>query len=394
MNSQTKTPLSIGLLLLLLLGSFYSPLAQSHAGRENYVWVNVETNHISGRFEVNRLDLKKKLGVDLEVDDALLLDEVKRTAPEVQAYLLDNFTLSFNGEQQDIEFLEPSVFQDTGRFVQYHYRVEGVPEDDMVHIRDTIFLEEAYLKNDPLHRSVIVLEHNKYRGLEFGHESSALVFGPHLQESDLSVVNPPQLLIWKDFFYQGLLHVWIGFDHMLFLLTLLLTAVLVREGGQWQSVHRAKDAFINILKIVTVFTLSHSITLALAVLGIVNVPIGPVEATIAASIIVVALNNIFFFFRHHRWLLIFIFGLIHGLGFASALGDLQFRNVKIEEILIMFNLGVEFGQIAVVLLVLPVLFYFRNSIGYRTRAMPIVSWAAVIMASYWLGTRLDWWSHV
>lgn len=392
MKCQIKLPPIVGLLLfVILLGSLFPSAAHSHARRENYVWINIETDHVSGRFEINRNDISSKLGVDLDVEDAVLLDEVRKTAPEVQAYLLGNFALSFNGQVQEIQFLEPGVFEDTGQFIQYHYRVEGVPENDMVHIRDTIFLEKAFLKNDPLHRSVIVVSYNRLRNLEFGAESSALVFGPHLQESDLNVADPPQLLIWKDFFYQGLLHIWIGFDHMLFLVSLLLTAVLVRRDDSWQPVSRARDAFLNTLKIITVFTISHSITLALAALGIVDVPIGPVEAIIAASIIVVALNNIFVFFSAHRWLLIFVFGLVHGVGFASALGDLQFRNVKLEKILIMFNVGVEIGQIAVVLLVLPVLFYLRNRLIYRTAIMPAVSWLAVVMASYWLGTRLDWW---
>lgn len=392
MKPQIKLPPIIGLLsFVILLGSFYPPPAQSHARRENYVWVNIETNHVSGRFEINRNDLNTKLGVNLEVDDAVLLDEVKKTAPQVQAYLLENFALSFNGQKQSIHFLEPSVFQNTGRFIQYHYRVEGVPENDIVHIRDTVFLEKSFLKDDPLHRSVIVVAHNKFRNLEFGEESSALVFGPHMRESDLNVADPPQLLVWKDFFYQGLLHIWIGFDHMLFLITLLLTAVLIIRDAAWQPVTRARDAFFNTIKITTVFTVSHSITLGLAVLGLVNVPIGPIEAIIAASIIVVALNNIFVFFSAHRWVLIFIFGLVHGLGFASALGDLQFRNVKIEKILIMFNVGVEIGQIAVVLLVLPVLFYLRKRRSYRTVIMPAISWLAVILASHWLGTRLEWW---
>ena len=392
MKHQINMPPIIGLLLfVVLLGSFYPSAADAHARRENYVWVNIESDHISGRFEINRADLKNKLGVDLEVDDAALLDAVKKTAPQVQAYLLENFALSFNGQEQTIQFLEPSVFEDTGRFVQYNYRVEGVPEDDMVYIRDTVFLEPSFLKDDPLHRSVIVLEHNKFRNLEFGSESSALVFGPHLQESALNVVDPPQLLVWKDFFYQGLLHIWIGLDHMLFLLSLLLTAVLVRQNGVWQPVGRARDAYFNTLKIITVFTVSHSLTLGMAVLGLVNVPIGPVEAIIAASIIVVALNNIFVFFSAHRWVLIFIFGLVHGLGFASALGDLQFRNVRIEKILIMFNVGVEIGQVVVVLMVLPILFYLSRRVSYRTVTMPVISWLAAVLASFWLGTRLGWW---
>ena len=106
---------------------------------------------------------------------------------------------------------------------------------------------------------------------------------------------------------------------------------------------------------------------------------------------VVALNNVFHFFKSHTWVLVFVFGLAHGLGFASALGDLQFRSVGIKKILVMFNVGVEAGQLFVIFLVLPVLFYFRKYRGYRQIAMPALSWVAFVLSSYWLGSRVGWW---
>ena len=380
-----------GMLLLMLIGSFYAPLAEAHAGRENYVWVNIEKDHVSGRFEINKKDLEEKLGLDLDETGENTLDRVIATAPDVQAYLRDNFSLSFNDEEKKLQFLESRLFNEQGRFIQYLYRVDGIPEDDLVFIRNTVFLDKEFLQKDPLHRSLVLVDHNVYRGLDFGDENTALVFGPHLQEAELNVANPPPILIWKDFFRQGLLHIWIGFDHMLFLFVLLLTAVLVLRGKVWEPAPRFTDAFFNTVKIITVFTVSHSITLALAVLGLVNVPIAPIEAIIALSIMVVALNNIFHFFKSHTWLLIFGFGLAHGLGFASALGDLQFRNVDLKKVLIMFNVGVEAGQIVVIFLVLPILFYFRKYRGYRQIAMPALSWFAVVLSGYWLGSRVGWW---
>jgi hypothetical protein len=380
-----------GILFLILIGNFYAPLVEAHAGRENYVWVNIEKDHVSGRFEINTKDLEEKLGIDLDGTDGNTLARVIATEPDVHAYLRDNFSLSFNDEKKKIEFLESRLFNEKAKFVQYHYRVDGVPENDLVFIRNTIFLSKEFLQNDPLHRSLVLVDHNEYRGLDFGNENTALVFGPHLQEAELNVANPPPILIWKNFFRQGLLHIWIGFDHMLFLFVLLLTAVLVLRGQVWEPAPRFADAFFNTVKIVTVFTISHSITLALAVLGLVEVPIAPIEAIIALSIMVVALNNVFHFFKSHTWLLIFVFGLAHGLGFASALGDLQFRNVDLKKILIMFNVGVEAGQIFVIFLVLPVLFYFRKYRGYRQIAVPALSWFAVILSGYWLGSRVGWW---
>jgi hypothetical protein len=379
------------MLFLMLIGSFYTPLAEAHAVRENYVWVNIEKDHVSGRFEINKKDIEEKLALNLDGTGENSLDRVIATAPAVQAYLRDNFSLSFNGEEKKLHFLETNLFNEQGKFIQYHYRVDGVPEDDMVYIRNTVFLGKEFLKKDPLHRSLVLVDHNAYRGLDFGNENTALVFGPHLQEAELNVADPPGILVWKNFFKQGLLHIWIGFDHMLFLFVLLLTAVLVQRGQSWEPAPRFADALLNTLKIITIFTISHSITLALAALGLVDVPAAPVEAIIALSIMVVALNNIFHFFKTHTWLLIFAFGLAHGLGFASALGELQFRNVDIKKVLIMFNVGVEVGQVFVIFLVLPVLFYFRKLRGYRQIVIPALSWIAVILSGYWLGSRVGWW---
>ena len=380
-----------GIFFLILLGGFYTASADAHAGGENYVWVNIEKDHVSGRFEINKKDVEDKLGIDLDAAGGDTLDGVIATAPKVQAYLRDNFSLSFNGEEKNLQFLESSLVNEQGRFIQYHYRVDGVPENDLVFIRDTIFLSNEFLKKEPLHRSLVLVDHNKYRGLDFGSENTALVFGPHLQEAELNVAEPPAILIWKDFFYQGLLHIWLGFDHMLFLFVLLLTAVLVLRGQVWEPAPRFSVAFLNTVKILAALMISHSITLALAVLGLVNVPAAPIEAIIALSITVVALNNVFHFFKSHTWILVFVFGLAHGLGFASALGDLQFRSVGIKKILIMFNIGVEAGQLFVIFLVLPILFYFRKYRGYRQIAMPALSWFAVVLSSYWLGSRVGWW---
>lgn len=380
-----------GIFFLILIGNFYAPLVEAHAVRENYVWVNIEKDHVSGRFEINKKDLEEKLGIDLDGTDENTLAKVIATESDVQAYLRDNFSLSFNDEKKEIQFLESRLFNEKAKFIQYYYRVDGVPENDLVLIRNTIFLSKEFLQNDPLHRSLVLVDHNAYRGLDFGNENTALVFGPHMQEAELNVANPPPILIWKNFFRQGLLHIWIGFDHMLFLFVLLLPAVLVLRGQVWEPAPRFTDAFFNTVKIVTVFTISHSITLALAVLGLVDVPIAPIEAIIALSIMVVALNNVFHFFKSHAWLLIFVFGLAHGLGFASALGELQFRNVDLKKILIMFNVGVEAGQIFVIFLVLPILFYFRKYRGYRQIAVPALSWFAVVLSGYWLGSRVGWW---
>ena len=142
------------MLFLLLLGGLYVPPADAHARRENYVWINIEKDHINGRFEINRSDIENKLSIDLDAIGENTLDGVIATASEVQAYLRDNFSLSFNGQEMKLQFLEPSLFNDQGKFIQYHFRVDGVPENDLVFVRNTVFLGAEFLQKDPLHRSL------------------------------------------------------------------------------------------------------------------------------------------------------------------------------------------------------------------------------------------------
>jgi len=148
------------------------------------------------------------------------------------------------------------------------------------------------------------------------------------------------------FFSLGIEHILTGFDHILFLLALIL-----RGGNLW-----------SLLKIVTAFTIAHSITLALSVLGIVTVPAPPVEAVIALSIAYVAAENLFM--RNavsHRWAVSFIFGLVHGFGFSSVLRELGLPQDGLAWSLLNFNLGVEVGQACVILMVVPLVIWIRSA---------------------------------
>lgn len=136
----------------------------------------------------------------------------------------------------------------------------------------------------------------------------------------------------KQFVLLGIEHIATGYDHILFLVALLLAG-----GG-----------FAYLLKIVTAFTLAHSITLSLAVLGIVNISSQLIESCIAASIIFVAIENIRKKKSEAHWSLVFGFGLIHGLGFANILREMDIQGSKLVYTLVSFNLGIEMGQLVIV----------------------------------------------
>ncbi len=175
----------------------------------------------------------------------------------------------------------------------------------------------------------------------------------------------------------------LGFDHILFLLALLLPAVLWRENGRWRPAMALRTVLLETAGIVTAFTLAHSLTLTLAVLGVVDLPSRLVETVIAFTIVLAALNNLFPLVTTRRWLLAFGLGLIHGFGFASVLRELGLPSDALALALACFNLGVEIGQLAIVAIVLPLAFALRQTWLYRRLALPVGSTVIALLALIW-----------
>jgi len=146
--------------------------------------------------------------------------------------------------------------------------------------------------------------------------------------------------------------------------------------------------FIESLKVLSAFTLAHGTTLTLSVLHIVSIPERLSEAGIALTILITALDNIFHVIPGRRWPLAFAFGLVHGLGFATALGPLSLPPVALGIALISFNLGLEAAQVSIAAVVLPIGFVLRNTRLYPRRIMPGISGAVAVVALAWFTDRV------
>ncbi len=179
---------------------------------------------------------------------------------------------------------------------------------------------------------------------------------------------------FSEFFVLGVEHILTGYDHLLFLFALLIVC----------------DSFKSITKIVTGFTLAHSLTLALATLNLVQMPARIVEPMIAASIVYVGLENVL---RHgppkRRWLLTFVFGLVHGFGFAGVLREMEIDKAgSVVVPLVWFNLGVEAGQIAVAAIILPLIWRLKRAPSFAPRWIPACSVLVVAAGAYWFIERV------
>ncbi len=183
------------------------------------------------------------------------------------------------------------------------------------------------------------------------------------------------LAAFGGFVREGVHHILIGYDHILFLLSLLLPSVWQRRREvdratgrlrtRWVPATDGRRALVGVLQVVTAFTIAHSITLALSVFDVLDPPSRWVESTIAGSVVLAALNNVWPLIAEARWKLTFVFGLVHGFGFASALKDAGLAQGDLVSPLLGFNLGVEIGQLCIVGLVLPLAWSLRATRSYR-----------------------------
>ncbi len=238
-----------------------------------------------------------------------------------------------------------------------------------------------FFDRDPQHRALITLRQGDVAATAVARDAARVAaFGARA-----GAASPDGT--FAQFLREGVHHILIGYDHLLFLASLLLPAALVRERDGWRPGAGFRASLLRVLGVVTAFTLAHSITLALAALGWVTPASRWVEAAIAVSVLLAALNNVWPLVTQRVWLIAFGFGLIHGFGFAGALGELGLPDGARLLALVGFNLGVEVGQIAVVLLLLPLLYALRRWRGYPPLAMAPASLAIAAIAAWWLVQR-------
>ncbi|WP_339801754.1 HupE/UreJ family protein [uncultured Marinobacter sp.] len=236
---------------------------------------------------------------------------------------------------------------------------------------------------DPLHRGLV-------QWTAVSGESLA-VMGPDQQQLDLASAPPSVFATFTTFIYEGVVHLLIGLDHILFLLVLILPATFVHRRQRRMARDLREASFgarlWQLAGIVTAFTVAHSITLALAALNIVQLPIAWVEMIIALSIVVAAVNVLWPILGDKTWRLAFGFGLIHGFGFASVLGDLTSGVSQTVIALAGFNIGVELGQLALLILVFPVLFLMGKYSMYARAGVPAMILVVSCISLYWVVER-------
>lgn len=361
--------------ILVLAIALSAGRAAAHKPSDSYLALRVDGSSVHVRWDIALRDLEHAIGIDANEDGAITWEELQLRHDAVSVYALARLNVSADGQAcapGPVEHLVDRHSDGTYAVLRLVAACSGTP--GALEARYTLFFDL-----DPLHRGLA--------RLESGGETRSLIFSPAQPTQRLEVAKRSQLRQFVEFAREGVWHIWIGFDHVLFLLSLLLPAVLARQAGRWVPVPGFKQAFWKTFVIVTAFTLAHSLTLTLAALEVVALPSRWVESAIAASVVVAALNNLYPVLDRRLWILAFLFGLVHGFGFASVLRDLELPQASLLLALVSFNLGVEAGQLAIVTVLMPIAFALRASWFYQRLALSAGSLLIVTLASVWLVER-------
>ena len=383
-------------LLVALVGLPFvgSPVASAHTGTQSYVYLQIFDDVMLGRVEYPIGDMNRVLGYDIaedDVDQALLDVEGERssietyTAEHLALYPADgrrgDWTMSFgemttleasNGGYATLAFEIDQRFDPTPRVFRMEY--------------------DGIIEADPDRDAFLIIETDFGSGT-FNNEAGT--FLRFTSDSTTQLVDLDDSSFWKGVrgtIGLGAEHIQIGTDHILFVLALVLPSALVftRRGddrGTWEPSPSFPASLWRILKIATMFTVAHSITLAIGGFEILDLSPRLVESVIAVSIAIAALHNIRPIWANKEWVMAFGFGLFHGFGFAGLLSELGLTRSNRFVSLLGFNIGVELGQAAIILMVFPILFILR-----RTRAfvpmMKVGSVALALVALAWATERI------
>ncbi|MBC7881747.1 MAG: HupE/UreJ family protein [Anaerolineae bacterium] len=356
-----------------LLGNWLP--AWAHKPSDSYLNLDVKVGQVIGRWDIALRDLDYAIGLDGNGDGTITWGELRAQTKTLNAYALSHLQLRSEGVTCPTQSTGLQVDSHSdGAYAVLHFKALCSKPTSRLALTYSLLFDL-----DPQHRGLL--------NVKSGDTNHTAIFSSENSEQDIEL-NADGLQQFFAFGREGVWHIWQGYDHILFLLTLLIPAVLERKEKRWQPVQDLPTAFGNVLKVVTAFTLAHSLTLTLATLQIVQLPSRLVESAIAISVVLAALNNLYPLFQGRIWLIAFCFGLIHGFGFASVLADLGLPQGTLLLALVGFNLGVEVGQLAIVAAFLPIAFVLRRSWFYHRITLLAGSSAIAVIACVWLLERV------
>ncbi len=349
--------------------------AQAHKPSDSYLTLRVDGNSLTGQWDIALRDLDLALGLDANGDGSITWGEVRASQAAIADYALSRLTVRNGGGDCRLTPGSHAVDQHSdGAYAVLVFSGACATAGNSIDVSYALLFDL-----DAQHRGLLKLEG------QGGVRNAIFSSGDRSQRFDSA--SSGRVAQFAGFVVDGVKHIAIGVDHIFFLFALLLPAVMVRQGRSWRPTGDLASTLWNVFRIVTAFTLAHSITLSLAALEVVKVPSRLVESMIALSVVLTALDNVVPFLPRRRWLVAFAFGLLHGLGFASVLLDLGLPRATLALSLFGFNVGVEVGQLILVLTLVPLAHLARRHRSYSRYAVGAGSAFIAFVAMGWMIER-------
>ena len=353
-----------GLAAVLLIAACGA--ASAHKASDAYLQLAGSPQGTNLRVDVALRDLDVALEIDADGDGRLTWREVRAAGPAIEQYLRERVIVpgcAWTGAAQALETRSDGVYAALSL------------DSDCVVGKDTPIGYTVLRELDPTHRGLLRIQQ--------GGESTLRVLDP-TRPAELAATPSAAPL---QFLREGVHHIVGGLDHVLFLMCLLLPSVMRRTPQGWRPVARWQDALLPVAGIVTAFTLAHSITLGLAAMRWVSLPPALVEPAIAITIVLAAIDNLRPLFGGRRVLVTFLFGLVHGFGFAGVLSELDLPASDFAWALLQFNLGLELGQLAIVVVATSALYALRRRPRYPAWVIRGGSCAGIAVGLLWFVER-------
>jgi hypothetical protein len=363
-------------LMLGLLGlAAFAPRAQAHALSTSYLFIEQqEQGPQQVRWDLSLHDLIWTVFIDADFDGLATWQEVQAARPAITAAVLAQLALKRGGERCALQVHDLALADHAEQHYLSIALLADCPRAGSLGVGGSLFLT-----GDASQRVLLSMRR--------GEETLTGVLSP----GDPVWSEPVRQSAWSSFVRfvgEGIWHVLIGYDHIAFVLLLLLPSVMRPVDGKWHGATGIGQVTRDIVTIVTAFTIAHSTTLALAVTKTVELPSKPIEIAIAASIALAGALNLVPRLSGWRLPLAFGFGFVHGFGFANALSEIDAGGVSLLPLLGGFNIGVEVAQLGIVAVVLPLIYLARSRKWYSGGVLPLGSCALGVAGLVWLVQRI------
>ena len=368
----------------LVASLFLSMPALAHQTGNSYLVITESNGRLQVEIDFIVRDLGNLLQAPTPTDaPAPTPEQLQAMQPAIAQVIQASLEVQQNTQTQPLAFVSQSVvLHNDGLYVRQRFTSPSMASP----LQFVVVRYGFFNQNDKLGRA--------FFKLQLGKDEISSVFDSSTPIQRFVLGESKRWSTIGLFTQEGAWHIWGGPDHLLFLLTLLLPGLMLLHRttgtgtGTVTERNGTKTAALFALKVITAFTLAHSITLLASVLDVITLPSRWIESAIALSIMLSAGLNLQTRIQWSPWKLAFIFGLVHGMGFANGLRDLGLSQTYFIETVLAFNVGVELGQIAAVVAVGMPLILLAKTARTQQLIMTCGSWGVLVISGVWLVQRL------